>query len=266
MKKRSIFVLFMIFVLVLVECQKTNIRYSNQINHAVYEAFQDCKDIEKVRNWSNEFNSIALDYSFPQGFVSMPREGVDYDSLLMDTKQEAYSYLQWLNCRLTAFTLLKDKIHTNNAGTSTDTWLMFDLEAIDTVSEYAFLKRDQKKFETVFNNVSVHGNDTVKEQAQTIQQAWNDRGIKIHSNHLSLITVWVHSPEDQVRFVGHTGVLAHTKEGLLFLEKYSSMAPFQATYFQNRSELKKYLLSRKDLYGDSKELKPIVMENKIIVG
>ena len=64
-----------------------------------------------------------------------------------------------------------------------------------------------------------------------------------------------------MRFVGHTGILAETKNGLLFVEKYGPMAPFQATRFQSRDELKEYLLARKDLYGDATELAPIVTEN-----
>ena len=73
--------------------------------------------------------------------------------------------------------------------------------------------------------------------------------------------MYLHVPEDQARFVGHTGVLVETKEGLLFVEKYSALAPFQATYFKDRAELKTYLLERPDLYGDGSELDPIVMEN-----
>lgn len=38
-------------------------------------------------------------------------------------------------------------------------------------------------------------------------------------------------------------------------------SPFQATKFNDRSELKQYLLNRQDLYGDETELAPIVLEN-----
>ena len=87
------------------------------------------------------------------------------------------------------------------------------------------------------------------------------RAVEITGDKLSLICVYLHSPEDKVRFVGHTGILAETKNGLLFVEKYGPMAPFQATRFQSRDELKEYLLARKDLYGDATELAPIVTEN-----
>lgn len=49
------------------------------------------------------------------------------------------------------------------------------------------------------------------------------------------------------------------------MEKYSALAPFQATYFKDREELKDYLLARPDLYGDETELDPIVMENGTVM-
>ena len=80
-----------------------------------------------------------------------------------------------------------------------------------------------------------------------------------------LINVYLHNSFDDTRFVGHTGVLLETSEGLLFVEKYRPAYPFQATKFQNREELKTYLLARPDLYGDETELKPIVMENGRVI-
>ena len=82
-----------------------------------------------------------------------------------------------------------------------------------------------------------------------------------HSNQwgqTSLISVYLHAPEDQARFVGHTGVLADTKEGLLFVEKYSAMDPFQATYFKDRAELKDYLLARPDYMEIKRNWRPLL--------
>ena len=69
------------------------------------------------------------------------------------------------------------------------------------------------------------------------------------------------APLDGVRFVGHTGVLMETEDGLLFVEKYGPAGPFQATKFESRNALEHYLLARPDLYGDETELPPIVLEN-----
>lgn len=138
---------------------------------------------------------------------------------------------------------------------------MFDIEAIDTVPEYQMTTEKRADFITLFNQVSVAGTSSLEEHEQKIIEAWEKRKIQINTEHLSLICIYLHSPEDEVRFVGHTGVLAETNDGLLFIEKYSYQAPFQATRFVDRAALKKYLLSRDDLYGDESELQPVITEN-----
>lgn len=56
-------------------------------------------------------------------------------------------------------------------------------------------------------------------------------------------------------------MLIEEEDELLLFEKYSNLDPFQVSRFPNRKSLTNYLLSRKDLYGDSTELKPILIEN-----
>lgn len=215
-----------------------------------------------LEKWAEDYHEItAKSYSYPKGFTALPKDGMDYTSILMDDSAKPYSYLQVLNCRLTAFNLIKNQLTTAETGNDTDLWLMFDIDAIDTMPEYQLTKEERADFLTLFNQVSVEGTSTLEEHEQKIQEAWKERDIQISGDKLSLISVYLHAPEDQARFVGHTGVLADTKDGLLFVEKYSAMDPFQATYFKDRAELKDYLLARPDLYGDKTELAPIIMEN-----
>lgn len=142
---------------------------------------------------------------------------------------------------------------------------MFDIEAIDTVQELHLNEDERANFITLFNQISVEGTSTLEEHEKKIKEAWEERKIEISTDTVSLICIYLHSPEDNVRFVGHAGVLSETDNGLLFIEKYSSLDPFQATYFQNKESLKQYLLSRSDLYGDTTELDPIITENGDII-
>lgn len=220
------------------------------------------EQIQTLMKWSEDYHEItAKSYSYPKGFTALPEDGMDYSTILMDDTADSYSYLQAANCRLTAFNLIKNKLTTVGTGKDTDLWLMFDMDAIDTMQEYQLTKEERADFLTLFNQVSVEGTSTLEEHEKKIQEAWKERNIQIRGDKLSLVCVYLHAPEEQARFVGHTGVLAETEDGLLFVEKYSSLDPFQATYFKNRAALKDYLLARPDLYGDGKELEPIVMEN-----
>lgn len=212
--------------------------------------------------WANDFNSRVTTDALPEGFQTMEENGVDYQGLIIRNKEaeDGWIYPE-ANCRLTSYLLMKNLVQTNGKYADNDTYLMFDAEAIDAYEPFRLSEEERSEFVSLFSWVPVDGADTVEAHAERIQKVWQDRDVKIEGEGLSLITVYLHAPFDEVRFVGHTGVLMETEEGLLFVEKYGPQLPFQATKFHDRAELKQYLLGRKDLYGDETELAPIVLEN-----
>ncbi len=253
------------------ESEQTEVLYSNLTDQSsrdeVVSALQSHgvsqAQTDTLLAWTDDFNSRVTEPALPEGFVSMPDDYVDYSTLLFDYKElPDGTIFPEANCRLTAFLLMKNAISTNGSADESDTYLMFDIEAIDTIPEYQMDAEDRANFITLFHAVSVDGADTQEEHIAKIQAAWDAWDIGIDSNAgISLIEVYLHSTFDNVRFVGHTGVLLETENGLLFVEKYGPRAPFQATKFKNRGELTDYLLARPDLYGDENELPPIVLEN-----
>lgn len=281
MKKKIAICMAMLLMLSTVGCgSQTNeeppsnsqtIQYSNLADEDSRSAVGDLlennglpkQQVEAVLTWAKDYTELLpQSAALPEGFQSLPEAGADYSGIFPDDTGEAYAYLQWLNCRLTAFSLLKDQIKTARSGFDTDLWLMFDIEAIDTVPELALSAEQRADFITLFNHVSVEGTTTLQEHEERIQGAWKEREIQLSAGDaVSLICVYLHDPMDEARFVGHTGVLIEQEDSLLFVEKYSNLAPFQATYFHDRKELKQYLLSRTDLYGDGTELAPILTEN-----
>ncbi len=222
-------------------------------------------NVDKVIKWVKDFNKNAQSSALVGKFAKLPEAGMDYSGVFLKETTQEYNYINWLNCRLTAFFLMKDKISTEKTGSDDDTWLMFDIEAIDTVNEFNLSKNERADFITLFNNIPLDKASSLKEHENIITRAWKERNIQIYSENVSLICVYIHSPQENVRFAGHAGVLAKTADGLLFFEKYGNDAPFQLTSFNNKKELKRYLLSRKDIYGSDNELKPIITENGNII-
>lgn len=251
-------------MLLITGCTKESTVYSNLYDEKSQEEiksiFSASKEIDTVLDWAKAFNQESVGIEYKPGFVSLPKS-MDYSSVYIEDMD---SYISWINCRLTTFTLLKDSIHTLENGNALDPWLMFDVEAIETVPEFSFLKPELAHFITLFNAVSVDGLSTVDEHVQQIESAWKERKIEIDSPY-SIVCVYLHSVEDSVRFVGHVGVLADTSSGLYFLEKYGNMAPFQVTRLDSKEQLKTYLCSRSDFYGDPEELDPILIENGIAI-
>lgn len=254
----------------------TGIQYSNLADAASREEVAAVlkgygiaqEQMDTLYKWADAFNErIQEPADLPQGFVNMEGDLVDYSRVTLTYLEgEEDSWTTQINCRLSAFLLMRDYIETNGTGDEQDTYLMFDVEGIDTKESFQMSQEDRGDFITLYGSVPVAGTTMLEEHIQNIQESWRDRGIQLSSpSGLSLISVYLHSSFDEVRFVGHTGILAETDDGLLFVEKYGPRAPFQATKFQNRAELKAYLLARPDLYGDETELPPLVFENAAVM-
>lgn len=216
--------------------------------------------------WANDFNSRVITEQLPEGFHTAQVSDSAYPGLIIENKElDEGSIAPEANCRLTSYLLMKHLIQASGTPNENDVFLMFDLEAIDTYEPFHLSETERSQFLSLFNSVSVEGADTLEEHTKRIQDAWSDRKIEIGGDGLSLITVYLHSPFENLRFVGHTGVLIETEDGLMFVEKYGPQFPFQATKFHDRTELTEYLLSRADLYGDDTELAPIVLENDQVI-
>lgn len=254
--------------------KKQPVMYSNLADSAsqsqVANILQDHgvtqQQTDALLSWADDFNGRVTSGTLTEGFQEMPENGADYAGLIIKNNEaeDGYIYPE-ANCRLTSYLLMKNMIHTNKKSDPNDTYMVFDVDAVDTYKPFYLTDEEKGNFVSLFNWVPLNGAATLEEHVQQIQHAWEDREIKIDGDGISLITVYLHGTLDDVRFVGHTGILMETKEGLLFVEKYGPQLPFQATKFNNREELKNYLLGRKDLYGDENELEPIVMENNKVL-
>ena len=255
-------------------CQSSHVTYSNLVDEKTRNEVAEMlienklpkKDVQKVMDWVDEFNSISREYSYKKGFVRLPKDGVSCDTLYLDDTAKSYVYLNWLNCRLTAFSLIQDVVETSKDENTKDTWLMFDVEALNTVEQFKTSEEKKKDFVTLFHSIDVSNEDTLKNQEDKIVETLKSRHTQLKTDTISIASIYLHVPEENIRFVGHTGILVNTEDGCLYFEKYSNIAPFQATKFKDKKQVKKYLLSRPDLYGDGSELDPIVTINDEILG
>lgn len=247
------------------EAEGKDILYSNMKDkESRQEVFTELKkhdvsdyQLNKLSQWMDDFNPYVADGQLSNGFEKMKGDLVDYSNLELKDMPSYY-----VNCRLTSFMIMRNALNTNCKPDDSDTYLMLDLDAVDTDKQIAMTKEDKLQYTTLFNWVKLGNAKTLTQHIRKIESALKERDVYIdNSKGMSLINVYIHSTFDNARFVGHTGVLVQADDGLLFVEKYGPDTPFQATKFNNRSELKKYLLARPDLYGEKTELAPIITEN-----
>lgn len=253
--------------------QEGKFEYSNLIDNKTQKEVADRllkvgvsqESINTFLEWTNDFNKRAGQPEvFKEGFTLADTMPIDYEDVILTSEDDTELQTD-TNCRITAYLLFKDFVEIES-NEEADSYLMFDIEAIDNNPIYETIKVSREKFITLFNPIQVQEGTDSKKHGEQIQEEWEKRGITFEENaRVSLINLFLHDPYENKRFVGHTGILIEDNEGILFVEKYGPFAPYQASKFSSQEELVDYLLSRKDIYGDDTEAKPIVMKNAAVI-
>lgn len=237
----------------------------NEVNKILKENKIDEKEVDNFIKMVKNYNDIMgeLKTSKP-GFTFINTQQVPYDDVTMAEKwkDKGFDYMD-LNCRLTSFMLFKDNIKSESKFKSDDIDLAIDLDTIKNNPLSKLSKEDTEKFTNLYAAIPVENSTDSNKHAEAIIKEWKNRKISfVENSTVSIINVFLHYPETNNVFVGHTGILIKAKDGLLFVEKYGSSMPYQVSKFQNKSELKTYLMDRLDVdKSGSGTSKPIIMEN-----
>lgn len=255
--------------------KKESLIYSNLIDEETQNEVRDIlinNKIDKeqadgfinlVKNYNEKSDINKLDTSKP-GYIAINKLQVPYDELYLAEKwdYEKLNYSDY-NCRLTAFTIFKDYIKSQGKSKDEDGNLIFDIDAVENNPISNFSKEDIDKFINFYTAIPVENSQDTNKLVQAIKKEWKNRKISfIDNTKVSMISAFLHYPEDSQLFIGHAGILIQTKDGLLFIEKYGNGLPIQVSKFKDRSELKAYLMDRLDVNtADNGEAKPIIMEN-----
>ena len=208
----------------------------------------------------------------PEGFVTIDSLLPKYDEVAIQTDWMAkYSAFQGYNCRLTSFTLLRDLIAFPDkkfASKGEDEVLFIDRESLRNAPKKLFTPAEENDFFALFTEVPTTNTKDIHIHLQAMQRAWKERGItfryKGDPTKASLISAVFHSqitPEENMLFVGHVGVLVPYEGKLLFIEKLAFQEPYQAIIFANRTELSDYLMNRYDVEWEQPNAIPFIMEN-----
>ncbi len=176
--------------------------------------------------------------------------------------QEAYDRGEYdSNCRITAFLLLSDRIQREKIDPVYEgTYLMFDLDAVENAEKYERIKEKEALFQNLFGEIDVK-EKTPDEIQNAFSEEWDKAACRIESEKVSLFSVVIHDPFDDVVFVGHTGVLIDCGEYLLFVEKIAFEQPYQVSKVKNVEELMDLLCERPEYFGDGTEEGPFFYQN-----
>lgn len=278
MKKKPYIIIMLIMLLFTVQilngCGRIGKRADKQIekppaatyfggNSTISEVMDDLKNAKLANtdiffNWVSDFAKTAgKNAALKDEWISLDKLNFDLPKT-MDGWEDNHDYSD-ADCRMTAFLLLDGILKSEKEEEAyTGTYLMFDMEAIDSSKEYTVIKNKIKLFTTVFGDKEVLEGETPR---TIFAETWEKYGIKVDSDKVSLLSVVMYDSDFKTSFVGHTGVLVKDKKGLLFVEKIAFEQPYQATRFNNMDELIDMLSKRAEYFGETGQSGPYIYIN-----
>lgn len=256
--------------------QKLSLTYSNLNDHQTLQEIVDGLSAHGIQKENIDmFQKSIADYNqkmgsallVNKGFQKIDMPSVSYDEVKIIEKWDslALPYLD-VNCRITSFQLFNQFITSDYKYKDESLELIFDLQEIIGKNPNAqFSRNDIQKFKNIFSPISTEDTTDIKKHVEMIKKEWKQREISFTNNEsISLVNIFLHSPEENNLFIGHTGVLMKEKDGYVFIEKLAQAMPYQALKFQTKDELYTYLMKLYDVNtGDYAKIaaKPIIMEN-----
>ena len=201
------------------------------------------------------------------GFINSNNINPTYDEVaiqkIWDKKNKNFP---GFNCRITAFTFMKDYVKVEKPVVKTGEMLFMDVESLKNMPFELFSKNEKDKFVNLFSEIPTKATKDVKVHVENVKNIWKERGVTFDKNSkISMISVFFHfndEPQENILFIGHVGILIPEKDGkLMFIEKLAFQQPYQVLKFNNRTELNDYLMNKYDTAWGQPVARPFIMEN-----
>jgi len=281
-KAPNILLVTLIFLIALTGCSnqpvnkkeeyKKNLTYSNltdsssqdEVRKAMELAGIATENIDSFFQAVNSFNSTIEEKGLVEdGFTTIDSLEPEYDLIAIQDMWDAKNpeFIGY-NCRITSYDLMKDSIYIGKPDTKNASWLIFDENALENSPKKLFNQAEQEEFQTLYSFIPTENTKDISNHVEKVKEDWKSKEIKFsNKDNKSLIFVFFHDEEGYL-FIGHIGVLIPTEDGkLLFLEKLTFQAPYQAVKLDNRIELNDYLMNKYDVSWNQPTAKPFIMEN-----
>ncbi|MDO4638632.1 MAG: DUF4300 family protein [Leptotrichia hongkongensis] len=253
-----------------------SINYSNladkdtqqKVKESLENAGIDSNSINLFFKSVNYYNEATQNEGLiKSGFINSNNINPTYDEVaiqkIWDKKNKNFP---GFNCRITAFTFMKDYVKVEKPVVKTGEMLFMDVESLKNMPFELFSKNEKDKFVNLFSEIPTKATKDVKVHVENVKNVWKERGVTFDKNSkISMISVFFHfndEPQENILFIGHVGILVPEKDGkLMFIEKLAFQQPYQVLKFNNRTELNDYLMNKYDTAWGQPVARPFIMEN-----
>ena len=253
-----------------------NITYSNLADKKVQNEVQEIlknsgvnpSNINLFFKSVNYYNEATQNKGLiKEGFVNSENINPTYDEVaIQQIWDKNNKNFPGFNCRITAFTFMKDYVKVEKPVVKTGEMLFMDMESLKNVPFELFSQNEKDRFVNLFSEIPTKATKDVNIHVENVKNVWKERGVTFDKNSkISMISVFFHfndEPEENILFIGHVGVLVPENNGkLIFIEKLAFQQPYQVLKFNNRTELNDYLMNKYDTAWGQQTAKPFIMEN-----
>ncbi|MDU5230071.1 MAG: DUF4300 family protein [Anaerococcus sp.] len=191
----------------------------------------------------------------------------DYDFYkIQEELYKKYPTFTGINCRITSFGLISDKINIKNTKNPNLSVVEIDNTSFEDNPVPTLEKEEIAKFNKFYSAIPTENKNDRDFQIEKIKDFWKDNGITINTGkNYNLISVFVFSNLDENNnelFIGHTGLLFNMEDDrYMLVEKLAFTAPYQVVIFENKNDLYNYLMELYDFSNDEYPIKPIIFED-----
>lgn len=230
----------MLFAAFLIWADKNTFTYSNLADE---ESKAEAKAILRAHHVSQE--SIDLLFGLAEEY-----NGVPYDGLVQSGRKKAvipffsydvkngFAHLEaqeresMINCRSTAFLLLKESLRFAETEIVPDT-------AFDADNRYAFAEADLEHYALLFGGLDRTHAASSDDLAEKVLAYWEAAGIVFPEGGIHLLMAYA-DMQNGIQNM-HTGVVVYADDCVWLLEKIDPIQPYQIARFKNREQLIAYM-------------------------
>lgn len=174
-----------------------------------------------------------------------------------------------LNCRISAFMLIKDMISSDYFIKKYDSDIEKEVSKIDTILRGKMTDKDITTFRSLFTPIdldidSFKDVNVYDKSLKSLKNYWEKENLIFKTNNPSLIQVVLIEPKNNNMSVSiaHTGLLIKSSNELYFIEKKNPCFPYQISKFKNSNDLNQYILTQ---FEDAKNYKLMILQNDNII-
>ena len=196
------------------------------------------ENVDKFENMVKDYNEAVEGTTLSSNFQKITSPNYDLEKIdeLWQSKEGNFI---GTNCRINTFTLLKDNMKFKEIPYD-DSMLFLDQDAIDYKN--IFDKTGRKNFLRLFSSVPTENTTDYHVHAKNMERHLSnftfDKDVK-------MISVVVHDDIDEdILFIGHTGVLVPQGDNFIWIEKLNFEEPYQTIKFKNETDCCIYLYEK----------------------